>query len=158
MHNSSNRAHCRARGFSLLELMLALALAGILVGLALPVYRDYVRRAQVSAAVQDLGKIQMALARFRLNNNEALPPDLAAVGLAGLRDPWGRPYTYLNFAGIMGVGPMRKDRNLVPINSDYDLYSLGEDGGSVPPLNAGVSRDDIIRGNDGNYVGLAENY
>jgi general secretion pathway protein G len=100
----------------------------------------------------------MAIARFRVNNNEALPPDLAAVGLAGLRDPWGRPYAYLNFAGIMGVGPMRKDRNLVPINSDYDLYSLGEDGGSVPPLNARASRDDIIRGNDGNYVGLAENY
>jgi general secretion pathway protein G len=46
----------------------------------------------------------------------------------------------------------------VPINSDYDLYSLGADGESRPQLHSAVSRDDVIRARDGGYVGLAENF
>jgi general secretion pathway protein G len=53
---------------------------------------------------------------------------------------------------------MRKDRNLVPINSDYDLYSMGPDGESMPPLTAARSRDDIVRANNGGFVGTAEAY
>jgi general secretion pathway protein G len=80
------------------------------------------------------------------------------VGLAGLLDPWGNAYQYLNFADIMGVGQVRKDRNLVPINTDFDLYSMGRDGASQPPLTANTSRDDIVRANDGRFVGKAEDY
>jgi len=46
----------------------------------------------------------------------------------------------------------------VPINSTYDLYSMGADGRTATPLTAAISRDDIIRANDGQYVGFAENY
>ncbi len=53
---------------------------------------------------------------------------------------------------------MRKDKFLVPINTDFDLYSMGEDGKSVPPLTAKASRDDIIRANDGGYIGPASGY
>ncbi len=53
---------------------------------------------------------------------------------------------------------MRKDRFLVPLNSDFDLYSKGPDRKSVPPLTAEASRDDIIRANDGGYIGLASEY
>lgn len=49
----------------------------------------------------------------------------------------------------------RKDRFLHPINSDYDLYSMGKDGESVEPLTAKKSHDDVIRANDGSFVGLA---
>jgi general secretion pathway protein G len=47
---------------------------------------------------------------------------------------------------------------VVPINSDYDLYSMGKDGESVPPLTARASRDDVIRANDGAYIGLASEF
>ena len=53
---------------------------------------------------------------------------------------------------------MRKDKNLVPVNTDYDLYSMGEDGRSVGPFTAKASRDDIVRANDGGFVGLAADY
>jgi general secretion pathway protein G len=53
---------------------------------------------------------------------------------------------------------MRKDKNLVPINSEYDLYSVGPDGDSVPPLTAQPSRDDIVMANDGKFIGLASDY
>jgi general secretion pathway protein G len=59
---------------------------------------------------------------------------------------------------MQGVGKARKNQFLVPLNSDYDLYSTGQDGDSQSPLKAKVSRDDIIRANDGAYIGLAAAY
>jgi general secretion pathway protein G len=46
----------------------------------------------------------------------------------------------------------------VPINSDFDLYSMGEDGKSSPPLTAKSSRDDIVRANNGAYYGYGRDY
>lgn len=57
-----------------------------------------------------------------------------------------------------GIGGARKDRFLVPINSDFDLYSMGKDGESVGPLTAKKSHDDVIRANDGGFYGLAANF
>jgi general secretion pathway protein G len=53
------------------------------------------------------------------------------------------------------TGQVRKDRFLVPINSDYDLYSVGPDGMSASPLTAKISQDDIIRASDGLFIGRA---
>jgi general secretion pathway protein G len=57
-----------------------------------------------------------------------------------------------------GKEKQRKDRFLHPLNMDYDLYSMGEDGKSSAPLTAKASHDDIIRANDGQYIGVAANY
>jgi len=62
---------------------------------------------------------------------------------------------YAAGAGNGSAGRPRKDRFLHPINSDYDLYSMGKDGESVEPLTAQKSHDDVIRANDGSFVGLA---
>lgn len=62
---------------------------------------------------------------------------------------------YAAAGGNASRGTPRKDRFLHPINSDYDLYSMGKDGESVEPLTAQKSHDDIIRANDGSFVGLA---
>lgn len=53
------------------------------------------------------------------------------------------------------TGQARKDRFLVPINSDYDLYSMGPDGKSTSALTAKISQDDIIRASDGLFIGRA---
>ena len=57
-----------------------------------------------------------------------------------------------------GGGGARKDKFLVPLNSLYDLYSMGKDGESVPPLTAAQSWYDVIMANDGGFVGLAKNF
>lgn len=145
------------RGFTLLELMLAIAMSAVLGALAVGGYRTFVDRTRVTRAVADIGDIQMVLDRYQLNRGE-LPDLLIEAGLGGRTDPWGAPYQYLNFADVMGVGQMRKDRNLVPINTDYDLYSVGPDGRSVPPLTARASQDDIVRANDGRFIGPAKDY
>jgi len=87
-----------------------------------------------------------------------LPETLADINRENFPDPWGNPYQYLNLETLKGKGKARKNRNLVPINSDYDLYSMGKDGASVGPLTAKASRDDIVRANDGRFIGLASDY
>ncbi len=58
----------------------------------------------------------------------------------------------------INIGRARKDHNLVPINGDYDLYSVGADGKSAPALTAEVSQDDLVRANNGAFVGFARDY
>jgi general secretion pathway protein G len=72
-------------------------------------------------------------------------------------DPWGNPYVYVDLT-TAGISKARKNKNLVPINSEYDLYSKGKDGNSVLALTAASSRDDVVLANDGRFIGLASNY
>ena len=80
---------------------------------------------------------------------------LAAIDRAGMVDPWGYPYIYVV---VTGPGGSRKDKFMVPLNTDYDLYSVGADGASVAPLSAAKSQDDVIRALNGGFVGLASNF
>lgn len=146
-----------ARGFTMIELMLAIVLAGVLLSVAIPGYRSYMLRTRYAAAIADIGRLQLAVIRYQTANNDALPASLAEVGMDALLDPWGRPYAYLSFAGLKGKGAMRKDKNLNPLNTDFDLYSLGPDGKTIGPL-VGAGADDVIRANDGQFIGKASDY
>ena len=57
-----------------------------------------------------------------------------------------------------GGGIPRQDRFLRPINRDFDLYSMGRDGTTASNLADQESLDDVIRANEGTYVGSAEEY
>lgn len=134
-----------------------MVILGTLIAAAVPSYTRALNNARVAKAIGDIRAIEKDIAAYEVANNEP-PPSLAGIGRAGFPDPWGHPYEYLNFKGLQGAGAMRKDKFLVPLNSTYDLYSRGSDGDTKPPLNAAASRDDIIRANDGGFVGLAINY
>jgi general secretion pathway protein G len=145
------------RAFSTLELMVAICAIAVLAAIAIPSYRAYIERTKVTAAIAAILTISDSINRY-IDVNNTPPPDLATIGKDNVLDPWGRPYVYLSFTGLNGKGKMRKDKNLVPITTQYDLYSMGADGQSRPPLTASVSRDDVVMANDGNYVGLASDY
>jgi general secretion pathway protein G len=151
------RLRHRNSGYTLLDLMAVVGVVALLLGIAVPSYSRYSARAKTSAAVGDISTIHLAIETYIMNGG-APPPNLAAIGKDGMLDPWGRPYNYLSFDGLKGKGKMRKDKNLVPINSEYDLYSAGPDGETVPPLTAKPSRDDIVMANNGKFIGLASDY
>lgn len=145
------------RGFTLIELLIAVAVMAVLAALGIPYYQDYRERVRVEQAVADILAMS-ALIMYYANDNRSPPDSLAQVRLDGKLDPWGRPYRYLNLTLPSSTGPARKDKNLAPLNSDFDLYSLGKDGDSRAPVTAPQSRDDVIRARDGRFVGLAKDF
>jgi len=145
-----------SKAFTLIEVLIGLAILGVLAAITIPIYTQYKVKLDNAIAVTDIINIQVAIESFE-QANDAFPSSLTDVGMDLLLDPWGAPYEYLNLDGVP-IGQMRKDQALVPINSDYDLYSKGPDGASVKPLTAASSRDDIVRGNDGSFIGVAEDY
>lgn len=166
----------RVRGFTLIELLIVMAIIGTLAGIAYPALQSMRLRAQIAHAIGDIKAIEVDVLGYEATH-QTTPPDLAAIGRGTLLDPWGNPYRYLSFAHAAGGGGgggkggggkgggkptpppgSRKDRFLVPINTTFDLYSMGPDGASAPPLTAAKSLDDIVRGNDGGYVGPARSY
>lgn len=149
-----------AKGFSLIELLVAMTILGALLAIAIPRFNQYRDQQKVNITINDLRTLDNKIQSYKASN-EAYPSaltDLPATGISN--DPWGNPYQYLKIEGAdaKSKGNMRKDKNLVPINSDFDLYSNGADGKTSAPLTASVSQDDVVRGNDGRYFGLGANY
>src|SRR5512136_1821885 len=140
-------------GFTIIELLSVMSIMGLLAALAIPRLQLVVKQAKVARAIGDIRSIQVELMSIEASG-QALPVDLSAIGRAGTLDPWGRPYQYLVITSST-IGAARKDRFLVPVNSTFDLYSMGEDGSSVAAMTAGPSQDDIVRASDGGFIGLA---
>ncbi len=149
----------RSNGISLLELMVTLVIASLLLTLAIPGYNGLTLRAKVAKAIGDVGSLSVEIERFRLHNNDRIPDTLDELSMDVPLDPWGRRYEFLNISAAgPGKGGLRKDGKLNPLNTDFDLYSRGKDGESKGPLSAKASRDDIVRANNGDYIGLGEDY
>jgi len=147
----------RGHGFTVIELMVAVAIVAVVAAIAFPSYANYQERVRIAQAVTDIKAMDVMLQAYE-KDNRAYPDDLSAIGMGGKLDPWGNPYQYTNLGDIKGKGQARKDKNLVPINSDFDLWSMGKDGASVPPLTAKPSRDDIVRAANGRFVGPASDF
>jgi general secretion pathway protein G len=139
--------------------MVVVAIIGILAALAIPAFTRSVYRAQVVRAINDIRVLGDQIDVYEIENGGA-PDDLSVINRDGLIDPWGNPYVYYSFqaAGAGWKGKARKDHSLHPLNTSYDLYSVGKDGKSASPLTAKASEDDIIRANDGGYIGLGSEF
>lgn len=140
---------------NLRDAIAVLAAALIAASFAVPAFSGYLQRSRVTRAVSDIGTISLELHRWQ-RDGQTLPASLAEAGIS-LVDPWGRPYVYLRAADASRA-QLRKDDERVPLNTDFDLYSLGPDGMSSLPLAAAPSRDDVIRAANGAYIGVAGNY
>lgn len=165
-------------GFTLIELMIVISIIGTLAAMGLPFYIRYIEKARIIRTIAEIRIIEREIAAYKWDH-EVLPNSLEVIGRGYLMDPWGNPYQYLNFAIFKENGEgdadakekgnkkknqkkpkakVRKDRWEKPLNSDYDLYSMGKDGKSRSSLRAKASRDDIIRAYDGGFVGLASEH
>lgn len=119
----------KARGFTLLELLVVVAIIGLLVAYVGPRYVSQIGKSEAAAARAQIEALARALDTFRLDTGHY---PSATQGLAALRerpagetrwngpylqkdvptDPWGKPYVY-RMPGAKG---------------DFDLISYGRDG------------------------------
>lgn len=146
-----------ARGLTLVELVLVIGIVAVLMSIGGPAWQQYRNKIRVDQARRDIIMMSAGIERY-WQDARAYPASLVEAGFGTQRDPWGNPYGYLNLADVRARGHARKDHSLVPINTDFDLYSMGADGRSTAPLTAKFSRDDVVRANNGAFVGLASEY
>ena len=127
---SFSRRQLSQAGFTLVELLVVLAILGLIAGFATPQLLKYLSSAKTDAAGVQITQLGMVLDLYRLEVGRYPSED---EGLDALRerpanaekwdgpyvkkaesliDPWGRPYRYR----IPGQ------------NGEYDLYTLGADG------------------------------
>jgi len=154
-------AKCRHRkALTLIEIILAVAIIGTLVAVGVPIYSNALNKARINQAIAKVALMGQKIDDFLVDNGR-IPNDLSEIGEPNPLDPWGNPYQYTAILGRDKTeleAKLRKDRFLIPLNSDYDLFSTGKDGSWKAPLTAEDSWDDIVRANNGGYVGVAYRY
>lgn len=136
-------------GFTLVELIVVVALIAALVTLAIPAYDSIVTNFKVKAAIASIHVIDKEIVAYVIDKN-SLPAALTDPGIntGTLNDPWGHPYVY------NPVAAYRNRAGLATLNSDYDLFSVGRDGLSAQILSNSNTDDDIVRTGDGGSVEL----
>ena len=85
------------KGFTLIELMIVVAIIGILAAIAIPAYQNYTKRAHVSEGLSLAGGAKTAVAEFYSSNNR-LPKSNSSVGIAAATSITG------NAVSSVGVG------------------------------------------------------
>jgi type IV pilus assembly protein PilE len=94
------------RGFSLIELMIALVVLGLLAGVALPSFLDAIRKSRRSDAMTALNTVMQAQERFR--SNRAAYASSLTNGAAG--DPPGLGLSETSPSGYytLSIGPVER--------------------------------------------------
>jgi len=148
-----------SRGFTIAEFVITAMLATLLLTMMIPATLTMIEEARNRKVVDDLQEMEDRIDAFH-KANARYPLSLIEIYSSIPIDPWGNPYQYLDIADAPNqhrIKP-RKYKHEYNINDDYDLYSMGADGRSEAPLTAKPSRDDIIRANNGHYLGSVLDY
>jgi len=150
------------KGFSLIEIVIAIMIVGILSAIAIPNYLQYIKKADERTTIADIRFIESKIKEI-MSEGLPPPPNLALLDLGPHRyDKWGHPYRYLSLYGLTTAEAQaagaRKRKNLNPVNTDFDLYSMGPDGMTQISLTSAKGKDDIVRADNGAFIGIADDF
>ena len=86
------------QGFTLIELMIVVAIIGILAAIAIPAYQDYTKRAHVSEGLQLAGAAKTAVTEY-YSTNGAWPTNNTSAGVAAATEIKGNAVKSVTIAG-----------------------------------------------------------
>jgi prepilin-type N-terminal cleavage/methylation domain-containing protein len=144
------RTFCN-KGFTLIELIMVVVIIGVLSTLAIPMFSNYIIRTKNVKAMTEIRNLSSELSSYNLDKTY-YPDVLTELRPGPFKDPWQRDYEYINIATHPGTELM--DILNLPLNRDYDLFSKGVDGNYSRLGGNPFNLDDIVRSNDGAFVGL----
>ncbi len=160
-HSTLSRCRRRLTGrvdaFTFIELIISISIIGVLCGIAAPIYADFRYRTQLETAKAIIREIEAGINMYYIRYG-TYPATLDDAMQAVPLDPWGNPYQYVSSEDPTWSAKYRVDRNMQPLNTDYDLYSIGMDGQTNRNLAAMASLDDVLRAGNGGFTDLASRF
>ncbi|EMT0143214.1 pilin, partial [Neisseria gonorrhoeae] len=139
------------KGFTLIELMIVIAIVGILAAVALPAYQDYTARAQVSEAILLAEGQKSAVTEYYLNNGK-WPANNGSAGVASPpSDIKGKYVKEVKVENGVVTATMKSDGvNNEIKNKKLSLWARRQDGSvkwfcgqPVKRDNANAAKDDV---------------
>ncbi|EPI8148930.1 pilin [Neisseria gonorrhoeae] len=130
------------KGFTLIELMIVIAIVGILAAVALPAYQDYTARAQVSEAILLAEGQKSAVTEYYLNNGK-WPANNGDAGVASASDIKGKYVKEVEVEKGVVTATMKSDGvNNEIKNKKLSLWGRRENGSVKWFCGQPVKRDD----------------
>ncbi|HGG8251846.1 TPA: pilin [Neisseria meningitidis] len=116
------------KGFTLIELMIVIAIVGILAAVALPAYQDYTARAQVSEAILLAEGQKSAVTEYYLNHGE-WPANNSSAGVASASDIKGKYVQSVEVAkGVITATMLSSGVNKEIQGKKLSLWAKRQDG------------------------------
>ncbi|HFB1829677.1 TPA: pilin, partial [Neisseria gonorrhoeae] len=136
------------KGFTLIELMIVIAIVGILAAVALPAYQDYTARAQVSEAILLAEGQKSAVTEYYLNNGK-WPEDNDKAGVASASDIKGKYVKSVTVAnGVVTAEMASSNVNKEIKGKRLSLWARRQDGSVKWFCGRPVQRANVAAAND----------
>jgi type IV pilus assembly protein PilA len=129
------------KGFTLIELMIVVAIIGILAAIAIPAYQDYTIRSQVTEGLNLAASVKASVAEYYAQNGE-WPPTLTELGMDPANPPQGKYVDQVLVGnGTINIRYQHDAPFQANANIDEDILSIRP---TISGTDAATSNGDVV--------------